>query len=246
MTAALVHKARQILEDPVLRRWLCRRLVGLEKSPNGFTVGRPPYLGNSVFDEAPKRPVFAAGQFSTPVNSFEVVLPGETITLDPTNPGALFERQFADVETLLGAHRFAWVPLAGGLPDADWVASLWRCWAGGYGDTDLGWPWHAYTAAERAINIIDFSRQFGWPGEKDATLALLAKHADIIRGRLEYFGDHYTSNHLSNNGRGLLRSGTALGLEDHARVGATSMVAEAGRIFGRSGVLREGSTTTTF
>jgi hypothetical protein len=151
-------------------------------------------------------------------------------------------RPYRDLETRLAAHRFAWVPIAGDTIDGDWVAALWLCWAGRFGDGDSDWPWHAYTAAERAINIIDFSRRFGVPGDRAETLALLARHADIIRGGLEYFGDHYTSNHLSNNGRGLLRIGTALGQDHHARTGAQIMVAEAGRIFGKSGVLREGST----
>ena len=137
---------------------------------------------------------------------------------------------------MLAAHRFAWVPVAGVSVDADWVALLRQTWISGFGDVTSGWPWHAYTAAERTINIIDFSRRFGLPGDLGETRQILARHADIIRGNLEYFGEHYTSNHLSNNGRALLRIGTALGRADHAEAGAQIMVAEAGRIFGRSGV----------
>ena len=132
--------------------------------------------------------------------------------------------------------------MAGEKIDPRWVAILWQSWADAYGKGVSGWPWHAYTAAERAINIIDFARRFGMPGEYETTVSLIARHADVIRAGLEYFGEHYTSNHLSNNGRGLLRIGTALGLQDHAATGAKIMVAEGGRIFGRSGMLREGST----
>ena len=242
MNAALVRKARQVFEDPVLRRWLCRRLVGLEKSPAGFTVGRPPYLRGALPDEAPQGPVFPASRFSAPANSLEFALPGETVTLEPGNPDALFERQYVDLETLLAAHRFAWVPLAGSGVEADWVDALWRIWSDRFGADRTGWPWHAYTTAERAINIIDFARGSGLPGDPDATAGVLAAHAAVIRDNLEYFGDHYTSNHLSNNGRGLLRIGTALGMPEAARTGAEILIAEAGRIFGRSGVLREGST----
>ena len=46
--------------------------------------------------------------------------------------------------------------------------------------------------------------------------------ADAIRKNLEYFGEHYTSNHLSNNGRGLW-IGIALGLEEYAEIGAKIM-----------------------
>jgi hypothetical protein len=242
MIDALTRKARQVLGDPVLRRWLLRRIAGLEKSPAGFVAGQPPYLGDESEPQSSAAMDFPAGSFSAPTGNTRISLPGQSVELSPDDPSALFARPYDDIETLLGAHRFAWVPVAGEDLDPDWVASLWQCWADRFGDGDSGWPWHAYTAAERAINIIDFSRRFGSPGRRDATAALLARHAEIIRSGLEYFGEHYTSNHLSNNGRGLLRIGTALGLKNYANTGAKIMVAEAGRIFGRSGVLREGST----
>lgn len=242
---ALIRKARHVLDDPVLRRWLVRRIVGLEKSPPGFVAGQPPYLGAA----APDAPVpeirvedFTIGVFEKPAFPGKISLPGKTVELDPEIPSALFSQSYDDLETMLAAHRFAWVPVAGESVDPDWVAAIWQCWVGEFGDARSGWPWHAYTAAERAINIIDFFRRFGLPGDPDETRQLLARHADTIRENLEYFGDHYTSNHLSNNGRGLLRIGTAIGRTDHAETGAKIMVAEAGRIFGRSGILREGST----
>lgn len=243
----LIRKARHVLDDPVLRRWLLRRLAGLEKPPPGFVAGQPPYLGPPS-DSLPETPGalssedFPNGSFAPPRLSARIALPGETVELSPAEPSLLFTRSYDDLETQLAAHRFAWVPVAGAAVDADWVAALWQTWTARFGKDESGWPWHAYTAAERAINIIDFSRRFGLPGARDETCAMLARHADIIRANLEYFGDHYTSNHLSNNGRGLLRIGTALGRSDYAETGATIMVAEAGRIFGRSGVLREGST----
>lgn len=242
MINAVIRKAGQVLGDPVLRHWLLRRIVGLEKSPAGFVAGHPPYLGDATEPQHVAAPDMPAGSFSVPTENIRISLPGQSVELSPDAPSALFGTPYADIETLLGAHRFAWVPVAGDELDPDWVGFLWQCWADDFGDRDSGWPWHAYTAAERAINIIDFSRRFGLPGGREDTVALLARHAEVIRGGLEYFGDHYTSNHLSNNGRGLLRIATALGLKDHADTGAKIMVAEAGRIFGRSGVLREGST----
>jgi hypothetical protein len=244
---ALIRKVGHVLDDPVLRRWLVRRAVGLEKPPPAFTAGQPPYLG-AHGDHVPTKlgalavMDFPTGKFLPPSASIRIDLAGTTVDLAPEKPTALFAQPYEDLETLLAAHRFAWVPVAGVSVDADWVALLWQTWISGFGDVTSGWPWHAYTAAERAINIIDFSRRFGLPGDLGETSQILARHADIIRGNLEYFGEHYTSNHLSNNGRGLLRIGTALGRADHADTGAQIMVAEAGRIFGRSGVLREGST----
>ena len=245
VTQALIRKARHVLGDPVLRRWLLRRVAGLERSPATFTAGQPPYLGRtdsaSGSGAAPLQD-FPRQTFSPPLGPTRIVLPGQTVNLTPDDPGILFTQPYDDLETNLAAHRFAWVPIAGDEIDRDWVAALWECWSARFGSETSGWPWHAYTAAERAINIIDFSRRFGLPGDPVETSTLLLRHAKIIRGNLEYFGDHYTSNHLSNNGRGLLRIGTAFGHRGHADTGAKIMVAEAGRIFGRSGVLREGST----
>jgi|MEHZ01.5.fsa_nt_MEHZ011565337.1_14 hypothetical protein len=242
---ALIRKAGHVLDDPVLRRWLVRRAVGLEKSRPAFIVGQPPYLGSTISDGEIPRSIlgdFPAGEFATPDKPVRIELPGQTVELAPENPSALFDQPYDDLETLLAAHRFAWLPVARPSVDTDWVAALWRTWVDRFASEMSGWPWHAYTAAERAINIIDFSRRFGWPGDPSDTATLLAHHADIIRRNLEYFGDDYTSNHLSNNGRGLLRIGSALGMMGCADTGAQIMVAEAGRIFGRSGVLREGST----
>jgi hypothetical protein len=241
----LIRKARHVLGDPVLRRWLARRIVGLEKSPQAFVAGQPPYLGTPMNVSTPsdfRVENLPASIIDPPQSPIKIALPGKTVEVSPQNPAALFTQPYDDLETLLAAHRFAWVPIAGPTVDPNWVAALWQAWADDFGDERSGWPWHAYTAAERAINIIDFSRHFGLPGDRSETARILVCHAEIIRSNLEYFGDHYTSNHLSNNGRGLLRIGTALGRADHAETGAQIMVAEAGRIFGRSGVLREGST----
>ena len=247
MSSALIRKARHLIEDPVLRQWLIRHLTGLERSPRAFVAGAPPYMTVSrdpkFVKSVPRWTGNSEGSgFSAPNEAISIELPGETVTLSPGDPGELFDRTYHDLETLLAAYRFAWVPLAGPTVNTDWVNALWSCWAEKFGTRETGWAWHAYTAAERAINIIDFAQFAGLPGDEDLTIALLLKHAVVIRNNLEYFGDHYTSNHLSNNGRGLLRIGIALDVEEFADVGAKIMIAEAGRIFGRSGVLREGSS----
>lgn len=245
MIAALIRKAGHVLDDPVLRRWMIRRVVGLEKSPPAFNEGKPPYLGVSTSKEIGSDRATSDLQevaFEPPGGPINIELPGQTVELDPKNPYALFDTPYADLETLLAAHRFAWLPVSGPAVDVNWVSKLWQIWVERFGESSSGWPWHAYTAAERAVNIIDFSRRFGWPDDPNKTTSLLLRHADVIRENLEFFGDHYTSNHLSNNGRGLLRIGSALGRPEIAETGAQIMVAEAGRIFGRSGVLREGST----
>lgn len=242
MLGPLVRKGRQLFEDPVLCRWLVRRAFRLEPRPPAFVAGRPPYLTGSWPETSGAAWRGSAGAFEAPSAPARIALAGATVAVDPRNPGALFRGPFADLETELSAHRFAWVPVAGRDADTAWVAALWEAWLNRYGDAADGWAWHTYTAAERAINLIDFARHHGLPGDADRTVTILARHADAIARNLEYFGDHYTSNHLANDGRGLLRVGTALGLDGVAALGADIMVAEAARIFGRSGLLREGST----
>jgi len=143
MRDALIRKARQVLADPVLQRWLLRRIAGLEKSPAGFTAGHPPYLEA----EAEKHQTVAVtdlspGSFSVPTKIITIDLPGKSVELSPEDPSALFSKPYADLETLLGAHRFAWVPTTGEYLDPDWVDVLWRCWTAVYGQEESGWPWN--------------------------------------------------------------------------------------------------------
>jgi len=107
----------------------------------------------------------------------------------------------------------------------------------------LRWGSQSSTAAaERVVNILDFARRHGLPGPRDDTLAVLAAHGPAIAGSLEFFGDHNTSNHLADNGRGLFRLGLELDLKNCADLGGRILVEEAKRIFLASGVLREGSS----
>lgn len=168
-------------------------------------------------------------------------LAGEPISAEKISPATLFDHPFRDTESLLALHRFAWLPLMANI-DPRWVSSLWQAWRGRYGTPTNGWPWHPYTAAERAINILDFGRRVGLPGPLDDTLAVLSAHGPAIAERLEYFGDHHTSNHLANNGRGLYILGLELGLPRCTELGARILLEEAKRIFWPSGVLREGSS----
>ncbi len=154
--------------------------------------------------------------------------------------GAAMARSFADIETELALHRFAWLPLQ--KVDPSWVDALWRAWKRRFASSRNGWAWHPYTAAERAINILDFAVRHGLPDDAAETAQLLADHGRHILENLEYFGDGYTSNHLANDGRGVHAIGLALGIDDYADAGAHILVEEAKRIFLPSGVLREGSS----
>jgi len=246
---APIRKARQLAVDPVLRRWLARRLIGAEPPPPAFTPHRPPYLAGPLTDSgepAPPRP-FAALPGSLPTRSLALPLPGLNLTLSPGDERGVFGRRFADVETLLALHRFAWLPLvADGETRNSWAQALWSEWcrqfAGNGAEQKPGWAWHPYTAAERACNLLDLGAAAGLPAPADDSLGVLDCHIAAIFARLEYFGDHNTSNHLANNGRGIFRLALAFGRDRWADLGAQILIEEASRILLPSGVLREGSS----
>lgn len=245
MIDKFTRKAENLLRDPVLRRWLVGRAIGRYASPPGFTAHRPPYLnGTASACESAARPElpFSSLHTAPPTAPVTLDLPGEVVTLRPDAPETLFARDFADTETLLAVHRFAWLPVLGKAAPHDWLDALWRAWLVRHADPDESWVWHPYTTAERAINILRFARVHGLPGNRDETLAALARHGPAIAANLEYFGNHDTGNHLSNNGRGLYLLGLELGQDRLADLGARILLAEAGRIFTRSGLLREGSS----
>jgi len=242
MIAALGRRASALAADPTLRRWTIARVSGRVHAPD-LSQRRPPYLDGvanaASFQTSETFIEFAA---AAPLRAIVLPLPGEAVRVVPGEEEAVFGRRFADVETLLALHRFAWIPLTGEALDPAWVAALWRGWMRTSFPPCEGWAWHPYTAAERAINILDFARRYGLPAPAAETRAALQAHVPAILDALEYFGDSYTSNHLANNGRGLFLLGLALGDATSAQVGGRILVEEAKRIFLPSGVLREGST----
>ena len=241
MIAAAWRRVCELAGDPVLRRWLMDRIAG-RTAPPDIARRDPPYLDDAAPGAPPEPERFAAFAPGAPTSPIELPLAGETVTVAPGGEAALFGRRFAELETLLSLHRFAWLPLLGEEADPAWVRALWRAWVAAHGTPGPGWAWHPYTAAERAINVVAFARRRGLPGPEAETRAALAAHAPAIRAALEYFGETYTSNHLSNDGRGLYLLGLALGDARAADAGGRILVEEAARIFRPSGVLCEGSS----
>ncbi len=239
-----MRKASQIAGDPVLRRWLLLRLARLTPGEPRFSPHLPPSLArdwNGLGGEPPDA-AFPPLPEGPPRGRLTLRLPGTTVELEPGAEAELIGRAFADGETQLGLHRFAWVPLMKPGDDPRWVGAVWAAWRRRHGTPDSSWAWHPYTAAERAITLLTFARRFGLPGPAADTLAVLAAHAPAIAARLEYFGEHHTSNHLFNNGRGLYLLGLGLGLPAATETGARLVLAEMERIFRPSGILREGSS----
>ncbi len=233
----------------MLRRWVVGAALGRRPGGVAFEPHRPPYLADMPLAVGEAEPAFVqpystihANEAAAPRKPLILALPGETVLLAPGDERSLFQREFSDMEARLAAYRFAWLPLMGRTIEPGWVQALWSTFVACFAQPDSSWAWHPYTLAERAINILDYARRSGFPGRPPEVVAQLTQHASAIAGRLEYFGDHNTSNHLSNNGRGLYRLGLALGLPGAIELGKRILLAEAQRIFGPSGMLREGST----
>ena len=167
MIDALLRKARQVARDPVLRRWLMGRAVGLYPGAPAFTAHRPPYLDGMLplAAETPDPPApFAALPDATPAEAIVLPLAGRTVRVEPGEADAPFRQDFEDREVLLALQRFAWLPLLGKQVDGAWVQALWRAWRERHGTPAGDWAWHPYTAAERAVNMLEFGRRHGLPG----------------------------------------------------------------------------------
>jgi len=243
VNTVLMRKIRQVASEPVIRNWLIGRVLGRYPALPAYRAHHPSYLAQPL-PLAMERPVSDFEELITgaPERPITLKLAGQTISLILGEEGELFTRSFDDTETLLSLHRFAWLPLLGDDVDPSWVNALWAAWAAACGKVDESWTWHPYTASERAINILNFAGSHGVPAPKAATMQMLADHSQAIARRLEYFGDHNTSNHLSNNGRGLFVIGLILNMPNCADLGAQILEEEAERIFTSSGMLREGSS----
>lgn len=242
MKSPVLRKFEQVVRDPVLQRWLFRRVLNREMTAASSGTDRlPDYLDPSrILSGQVDRSDFHSACFQTPTGGCRLHLAGSGLVVQSGELSALFHRSFDDLEDYLALHRFAWLPVC--QPSPDWVAALWQEWVAGFGHDPQGWAWHAYTATERAVNMIDFASRHGAPGDVANFVNILHLHGRAISDGLEYFGELNTYNHLANNGRGLFRIGLAVGDAGMAASGALILTREADRIFDRSGMLREGSS----
>ncbi len=243
MISHLKRKIGQVASDSVLRKWLIGRVLLQQKGPMAFTPHQPPYV-NYLLPlglEAPEWDIPSSGLAADiPKRPMSLELLGISVSIDPEYPEAFFDVSTGDIEVELAQHRFAWIPLTSTL-DPTWLNALWQAWRARYMDTE-GWAWHPYTAAERAVNLLDAVRRCGMPGDIRIFAEDLARHAPKIAHQLEFFGDHDTSNHLANNGRGLYRLGCALRMPRAQELGFKILCHEAERIILEGSSLREGST----
>jgi hypothetical protein len=242
MLQALIRKISTVAGDPVLQRWLIGRATG--KWPaRPMIQTRPPYLAGLSLGPQDKPDLHLTGLPETaPTTNIEFKLAGLSVTLTPGDVARFMGQVFGDTECLLALHRFAWIAEAKTEELSAWVNALYTAWFEKFGVLREGWAWHPYTAAERLINLLAFSKQYGAPGEPEEFLNFLYLHGPAINDHLEYFSPEHTGNHLANNGRGLYLSGLGLGLKSWVEIGRKILLERGAQIFTESGLLREGSS----
>ena len=243
MISQLKRKIGQVASDAVLRKWLVGRALLRQKGPAVFTPHQPPYIQHllPLGIESPEWDISPPKLAKKPPTiPMALELLGVPLAFNQNNPVIFLDQSSDDIEFELAQHRFAWIPLTANL-DAAWLNVLWRTWRRQFMNT-CGLAWHPYTTAERAVNLLDAARRCGIPDALDVFAQDLASHAREIAQHLEYFGDHDTSNHLANNGRGLYRLGSALRMPHSRTLGYEILCREAERIILEGGSLREGST----
>jgi len=243
MIPQLKRKIGQLASDTILRKWLIGRALLRLKGPAVFTPHQPPYIQHllPLVIESPEWDISPPELAKAPpITPMALELLGVPLVFDQNKLVDFLDPSSDDIEFELAQHRFAWIPLIADL-DAAWLNALWRTWRGQFMNTS-GWAWHPYTTAERAVNLLDAAGRCGIPDALDVFTEDLATHAREISQHLEYFGDHDTSNHLANNGRGLFRLGCALRMPHLRALGYEILCCEAERIILEGGSLREGST----
>ena len=238
-----IHKISSLCKDPVLRLWLCGKLMGKWQNTRP-TIQPLDYLIDTNFDLDCDEIIdsYEVRDYYAPKNLKYYEFAGEKHLLHPQHYLRIREETFCDVESKLAFHRFAWVPNAEQGINPDWVVALWRLWIEKYFNSRSHLAWNSYTAAERLINVLKFSIQYGFPKPKTEIVQILLHHGKKIFENLEYFGENKTGNHLANNGRGLYLGGLLLGIKSWKTIGRKILVEEGNRIFARSGELQEGST----
>lgn len=168
----------------------------------------------------------------------------------------LWRSELTDPEDLSALHRFAFLPMrlvalqrdhAEAASVWQWLTRLVDTWVSAIGHAPGDHEaWHPYTISERLVNcwLVALACRQELCGWKHAPV--IERDARLLVERLEYFGDDFTGNHLSNNGRALYVTGLALVQKDLAAIGREILRRERHRLFAEERFLREGSSHYQF
>jgi hypothetical protein len=103
--------------------------------------------------------------------------------------------------------------------------------------------WQTYTVAERIVNwmfLLGITSDCGYYDEK--IVKSVIKQANYIQENLEYYGERFTGNHLTNDAKALYIVGALLRIEYFKNFGKMIIKKEYERVIFNQGFLREGSS----
>ena len=164
---------------------------------------------------------------------------------------------FDDSEDTASLHRFAWLlPLvlqcmAEGITEKE----VWQQthiaiedWCSHHPEPQASAePWQSYTISERLVNWIVAALACDIQPTQCSTLSVaIIRQAEYLLNNLEYYGDLFTGNHLSNNGRALYIAGLVLSNHEYYNAGKYMILKERERLFAEPMFLREGSSHYQF
>lgn len=166
-----------------------------------------------------------------------------------------WEMQFEDSEDVAAYHRFLWMyrVVFENVNKCDkqclldyvkgaiysWIEKVEKC-----SPKELhSEVWQTYTVSERIFNWLNcLAILSDKPFSDDIIIESVVRQANYIQNHLEYYGEWFTGNHLTNDARGLYAVGSILGLDAFKSLGKMLIKHEYERVVYEPGYLREGST----
>lgn len=189
---------------------------------------------------------------------WKIYLAGKEVTIDRNTE---WNYQFADDEDMAALHRFIW--LYNGLIIKreqgyeceglkEQVLGFILSWIQRYKEINIKelHPeiFQTYSVAERVVNwlySLSVVHKLDYL-ENSEIYESIFEQVKYICNHLEYYGEFFTGNHLSNDGKAVYIAGMLLGIKEYQEIGKEILIQEVQRIITDQGFLREGSVHYQF
>lgn len=246
---------RAFTEDDVFRDWAIRKLFKPFEPTRKLNASRPSYLEGidlNIFKNLRTKPEFPSCKSLKKVeaDSFVIYTPSKELQFESSSAKAFFqskeiEGELKDIENREALFRFSGlfqsIKSRNGFADCD--DELIFSWCNSTFDKPAARA--SYTISERIYHICAYlmlTKAFDRWTLQDYQFVTnkLVREAKVLFQNLEYYGEDFTGNHYSNNGRAFLWLGAATGNKKVFNLGQLIMESEIPRLF-RDGLFVEGS-----
>ncbi|MDC1174968.1 hypothetical protein OAT67_06220 [Bacteriovoracaceae bacterium] len=259
---SLINRISEISKDPTLRKWFVHKIFNPTDKGMTSKKGTPPYLEVLLLDNDWKNiPVNVMLPQCSPLESLE-----DASTFNLRLASDHFDICFESFKDENFFSKYSGMII--NKPDAEDREAFFRLSFilhsieknNGYSNIEkkivLDWAktkintrdsHYSYTIAERISNIgIFLSRSQLLSSleleNKNTLLKKILEDVEHLINNLEYFGEDLTSNHLGNNGRGILWASLILRNDFLLKIGKKILRKEFDRIVQNEGIIREGSS----